>query len=528
MVSERRRRGKLPKNRHSGYPGSNTNGPFDVYASDSFFRYDEAGFVVSSLTAQLPPNLSAARLSADLTIDGAFVGGGRLGKARFTCTNCAFDVNAMQLAMRAANDPSDFDLQGDGIVDERDLSYLVSELLRTSFGDANLDGHFRSDDIVQVFTSAQYDDEVAGNSIWSSGDWNGDGDFDSRDLLNAFQSGKYQRGLSTAPEFGPVSFSASDLDFEVDSIQLVDLDNDVDADLLVHRRGRLPWFESQPFEEPFRRRSNFNSIGRIFDFDSGDIDGDGTVDVITQVDDTFVWFRNNGEGNFSNGIALDKLVLVPSLVDLVDMDGDGDLDVLTGEFGTANWIENIDGNGTFRGAHRIFRRISDAGALDFTSVSGDLDNDGDADVLFFAFQDGLSLLENFGDSFVGHSVGHFMYVNSVSIIDIDGDDRLDVAVSTDERNVFLRNNGDWTFTQSVSPVSARSFFVDLDEDEDPELITDGEWFENVDGAFADQANATELFHHVLASGDIDGDGDTDIIVSDNRRVFLLTNRAIDG
>jgi hypothetical protein len=59
-------------------------------------------------------------------------------------------------------------------------------------GDANVDGLFNSQDLVQVFQAGEYEDGIAGNSTWNEGDWNGDLEFDTSDLVSAFQSGRYE------------------------------------------------------------------------------------------------------------------------------------------------------------------------------------------------------------------------------------------------------------------------------------------------------------------------------------------------
>lgn len=75
-------------------------------------------------------------------------------------------------------------------------------------GDADLDGRFNSQDIVQVFQRGEYEDTVAGNSTWTDGDWNQDGECDSNDLVLAFQQGTYQ--IEAARQERPLP-SAADL-----------------------------------------------------------------------------------------------------------------------------------------------------------------------------------------------------------------------------------------------------------------------------------------------------------------------------
>ncbi len=58
-------------------------------------------------------------------------------------------------------------------------------------GDANLDGVFDSEDIIQVFQSGKY--ETGESATWGEGDWDDDGYFDTGDLLSAFQNGAYRQ-----------------------------------------------------------------------------------------------------------------------------------------------------------------------------------------------------------------------------------------------------------------------------------------------------------------------------------------------
>ena len=62
---------------------------------------------------------------------------------------------------------------------------------RGMVGDVNADGKFNSSDLLTVFQSGEYEDDIALNSTFEEGDWNGDGDFDSNDLVLALQKGTY-------------------------------------------------------------------------------------------------------------------------------------------------------------------------------------------------------------------------------------------------------------------------------------------------------------------------------------------------
>ena len=100
------------------------------------------------------------------------------------------DVDALCQGIRGGDQR--FDLNGDQSVDPADLQSLVEDLLRTSPGDANLDGIFDSSDLVRVSEAGEYEDGVAGNSTWAEGDWNCDGEFTSEDLVMALASGAFR------------------------------------------------------------------------------------------------------------------------------------------------------------------------------------------------------------------------------------------------------------------------------------------------------------------------------------------------
>lgn len=106
-----------------------------------------------------------------------------------------------------------YDLNQDGQVTAADVSMLVEEILGTTAGDVNVDGVFNSTDLIQVFQAGQYEDGVAGNSVWTSGDWNCDGEFDSSDMVVAFQAGSYETGAAASLNAGVMrpNIAAADL-----------------------------------------------------------------------------------------------------------------------------------------------------------------------------------------------------------------------------------------------------------------------------------------------------------------------------
>lgn len=104
------------------------------------------------------------------------------------------DIDILTITIFFGGNDPDSDLNNDGRVDLADHLFLVRDLKKTWFGDANLDGEFNSRDLIDVFQAGKYQDGVDDNTGWAHGDWNADRDFDTSDLVAAFQDGGYDAG----------------------------------------------------------------------------------------------------------------------------------------------------------------------------------------------------------------------------------------------------------------------------------------------------------------------------------------------
>jgi hypothetical protein len=111
------------------------------------------------------------------------------------------DIELLSAEVRAGTNQAQFDLTGDGSVNQLDRSEWVIDIKNTWFGDANLDGLFNSGDLVTVFQEGKF--ETPDAATWLQGDWNGDGLFSSGDLVTAFQDGGYEAGPRPVPAAVP-------------------------------------------------------------------------------------------------------------------------------------------------------------------------------------------------------------------------------------------------------------------------------------------------------------------------------------
>ena len=246
----------------------------------------------------------------------------------------------------------------------------------------------------------------------------------------------------------------------------VDVDGDGDLDLFVggkiepddSERGALHLFENEGTSSRplFRARGSVEGIGRAYNLAPafGDLDGDGDPDMLLgQWRDRVAYYRNDDPGG--KGGARRRWTLVDSVAitltrgrnttpTLGDLDGDGDLDLIVGESsGALNYYRNV---GTVESPS--FELVSDEFSdIDVGRRSApalvDVDGDGDLDLAVGSELSGLRIFLNEGSmevpSFVeSHPIAIELptYV-APALADLNGDGRLDVAAGGDGGGVVL-------------------------------------------------------------------------------------------
>jgi hypothetical protein len=175
-----------------------------------------------------------------------------------------------------------------------------------------------------------------------------------------------------------------------------------------------------------------------------DLDGDGDLDVIVGSEDLHVLI-NDGTGAFT-AVAVDAAQTRLFSVSAADIDGDGRLDIVAGQ-------ANLNGVLPTEGL-AVWRNTSTAGSLSFAGVAqpgvasfnglehdtGDLDGDGDLDLVLRAsttatvyFNDGTGLFEEVA---AFPTAG----MNGILVQDIDGDTDPDLWVSVDGVDAVFLNH----------------------------------------------------------------------------------------
>lgn len=300
------------------------------------------------------------------------------------------------------------------------------------------------------------------------------------------------------------------------SVAWVDVDADGDLDLFTldyAAYNHLYINEAGVFTELTQAPNELLDATVSKGVDFGDVDNDGDVDAFVA--------NGNGRANgvllnqgFAQGGTLGRFLQDPAiggdvLTDsghsytgrLGDLDGDGNLDLIVANRYEPNLHYLGDGLGNF--SEVVGSPVSDDADGSRDVALGDLDNDGDLDVVIVnsthadndAFvNDGLGGLDPLDPSDPLVSDGGTSY--GVTLADLDADGLPEVLVSNRHAVNFLYRN--------VTANSALAF----------ERVLDGVFSSAVGDSYS------------MAVGDLDDDGDADIVVAnrtDASAVFLTTD-----
>ena len=374
-------------------------------------------------------------------------------------------------------------------------------------------------------------------------DVDGDGDIDA--LSASFLDDKiawYENNGASPPGWTPHTISTSAV--EPDSVFAADVDGDGDTDVLAasYLNGTA-WYENDGASPPvWTPRTISTSAGGAVSVFAADVDGDGDVDALSAtLDNNKITFYENRtihrNASFPNHhVAASTGVAGPASVETGDIDSDGDIDMLRadGQGDTIRWLEN-DGAGVPGWTNRL---IGPAPAgLEYAELK-DLDRDGDLDVIMASgTSDTVAWYENGGGAVPTWTI-HTISTSQDGPLyatagDLDGDGDLDVVASsfTDRKVCWYRNDGGSppAFTEFVITISGPSQnrrglkVADMDHDGDMDIVAavpnfGVHWYQNdgastpvwTEGVISDAFGLTTF----VDVADVNGDGDLDVVATE--------------
>lgn len=371
--------------------------------------------------------------------------------------------------------------------------------------------------------------------------------FEYNDSTHLVSAQVLVHGLGFAPAAGIEEMSNN-----VQAIAIGDLDHDGRLDIVSGDAGRniIAWRnDGTPFDGNWSGNVIGAAMGAVEGLALADLDRDGDLDAVS-VDDAgyLTLYRNDGmpfEGTWS---ATQKAGSYPLYaVVAADLDKDGWIDLVTGghqsyPYELLGWRNTGD---PFNPAAWSPSNIGQPGAV-YALAAADIDYDGDIDLAAGGISTDISIWKNDGSPFDGVVWAHNFVgsasktIHALALNDIDRDGDLDMVSASEtvagESAVLLwlndrhdaggdQNPFSGTWTRRDIGATSRSgrgvVMLDMDRDGDVDIIAaldagDGNlsgWANEEYGSvwkayYLDGSTQTLL---TLAAGDLDNDGDADLV-----------------
>ena len=308
------------------------------------------------------------------------------------------------------------------------------------------------------------------------------------------------------------------------AINFIDLDNDQDFELVwgdyyqpslyvIWNLGNsnAPDMDNLNFSTYFPEDDPINTAGRNMPSFT-DIDSDGDQDLFVtvlggtggiQLMDNFYFYENIGDQEESNYIfktdnffnTIDYLSDVSPT--LVDIDSDGDLDLFIGQKFTTD-------SNPFNGRIKFFLNIGNSQnpifqlydeeflgtdlGTDLCPHFGDIDSDGDLDLLIGTYSGDVKVFQNVGNKYEYEFLYHStiqtdsnVWFSVPALYDIDSDSDLDIVLGNIYGNLRLyKQDSPFSFnldTEQIQDINvgyySAPYFFDIDLDDDNDLILGG-------------------------------------------------------
>lgn len=312
----------------------------------------------------------------------------------------------------------------------------------------------------------------------------------------------------------------------VRSVVSGDIDGDGDIDIVSasYDDDKIAWFENGGDETYEKQYIISESADGAYSVRMADLDADGDLDIvaIANLANKVFWYENDGMGVFEEHIVDNEATSVTSVA-IDDLNGDGKLDIVVALNGENNVVK-YENNGRGGFVRSIVKQVDGV----FSICTGDIDKDGDIDIFATSYSGNeVVWLEYIGnDYYYTHTVAYSVReADDIELEDIDGDGYLDVVVTAATEIIWYKKNRIGTSFQEYS-VGIDVYwleevsFGDFDNDGDKDIVV-ASHLSNVVYLYENEGGGSSFTQRILSDNvagansvnvnDIDRDGDLDVV-----------------